>query len=139
MAVDDVTLILRLPPDLKGSFQGLCKARGVSVSEELRRFMADSIAAAALGMTTKDLTVKSNAPVKLPTSKKNRGSSRCDDTNDLFLTAKTPSKAHTSSKGRKVVVRDKKMNRDAKTGQFVLSSLIQRPIDDSKKQNKGDL
>lgn len=57
---DETTLVIRLPSDLKGSFQGLCKARGVTVSEELRRFIADSIANAATGMTTRDRQPSSN-------------------------------------------------------------------------------
>ena len=51
---DETTLLIKLPPELKASFQGLCKFRGVSVSAELRRFMADEVANTADGMTTKD-------------------------------------------------------------------------------------
>jgi hypothetical protein len=51
---DETTLLIKLPPELKASFQGLCKFRGVSVSSELRRFMADEVAKTADGMTTKD-------------------------------------------------------------------------------------
>ncbi len=51
---DETTLLIKLPPELKASFQGLCKFRGVSVSAELRRFMADEVAKTADGMTTKD-------------------------------------------------------------------------------------
>lgn len=51
---DETTLLIKLPPELKASFQGLCKFRGVSVSEELRRFMADEVSKTARGMTTKD-------------------------------------------------------------------------------------
>lgn len=67
---DETTLVIRLPSDLKGSFQGLCKARGVSVSEELRRFMADSIADAATGMTTTDRKPSSNVARKAVIRKK---------------------------------------------------------------------
>ena len=51
---DETTLLIKLPPELKASFQGLCKFRGVSVSAELRRFMADEVANTAHGMTTRD-------------------------------------------------------------------------------------
>lgn len=51
---DETTLLIKLPPELKASFQGLCKFRGVSVSEELRRFMADEVSRTARGMTTVD-------------------------------------------------------------------------------------
>lgn len=67
---DETTLVIRLPSDLKGSFQGLCKARGVSVSEELRRFIADSIANAATGMTTQDRQPSSNVAKKAVIRKK---------------------------------------------------------------------
>jgi hypothetical protein len=51
---DETSLLIKLPPELKASFQGLCKFRNVSVSAELRRFMADEVAKTARGMTTKD-------------------------------------------------------------------------------------
>lgn len=50
---DETTLLIKLPPELKAAFQGLCKARGVPVSVELRRFMADELANTVKGMTTK--------------------------------------------------------------------------------------
>ena len=50
---DETTLLIKLPPDLKAAFQGLCKSRGVAVSAELRRFMADELAETVKGMTTK--------------------------------------------------------------------------------------
>lgn len=66
---DETTLLIKLPPELKASFQGLCKFRGVSVSAELRRFMADEVSKTADGMTTKD-SIKpdkpSHARVSLP-------------------------------------------------------------------------
>lgn len=55
---DETTLLIKLPPELKASFQGLCKFRGVTVSAELRRFMADEVAKTADGMTTKDKPTK---------------------------------------------------------------------------------
>ena len=65
----ETTLLIKLPPELKASFQGLCKFRGVSVSAELRRFMADEVASTAHGMTTKDKSQPkkpSHARVSLP-------------------------------------------------------------------------
>lgn len=50
---NETTLLIKLPPELKASFQGLCKFRGVAVSAELRRFMADEVMNTAKGMTTK--------------------------------------------------------------------------------------
>lgn len=66
---DETTLLIKLPPELKASFQGLCKFRGVSVSAELRRFMADEVAKTADGMTTRDnqkLPSQSYSPKRLP-------------------------------------------------------------------------
>jgi hypothetical protein len=64
---DETTLLIKLPPELKASFQGLCKFRGVSVSEELRRFMADEVTGTAHGMTTRDKPEKlSHARVSVP-------------------------------------------------------------------------
>lgn len=63
---DETTLLIKLPPELKASFQGLCKFRGVSVSAELRRFMADEVAKTAHGMTTTDNPKLSHARVSLP-------------------------------------------------------------------------
>lgn len=96
MISDETTLVIRLPSDLKGSFQGLCKARGVTVSEELRRFIADTVSNAATGMTTRDRQPSSNV-TKKAVSDKNRGSSRCDSTSDMFAdNDKTLSQPHTS-------------------------------------------
>lgn len=69
---DETTLLIKLPPELKASFQGLCKFRGVSVSAELRRFMADEVANTAHGMTTKptDALQTSLTPKRIPTQRK---------------------------------------------------------------------
>lgn len=68
---DETTLLIKLPPELKASFQGLCKFRGVSVSEELRRFMADEVSGTAHGMTTIDKPIKpSHARVRVTSTNK---------------------------------------------------------------------
>ena len=69
---DETTLLIKLPPDLKASFQGLCKFRGVSVSAELRRFMADEVAKTTKGMTTKptDAPQTPLTPKRIPTQRK---------------------------------------------------------------------
>ncbi|WP_199509024.1 hypothetical protein [Psychrobacter sp. bablab_jr014] len=69
---DETTLLIKLPPDLKASFQGLCKFRGVSVSAELRRFMADEVAKTTTGMTTKptDATQTPLTPKRIPKQRK---------------------------------------------------------------------
>lgn len=66
---DETTLLIKLPPELKASFQGLCKFRGVAVSAELRRFMADEVSKTAQGMTTVEKPEKpSHARVSIPTT-----------------------------------------------------------------------
>ena len=69
---DETTLLIKLPPDLKASFQGLCKFRGVSVSAELRRFMADEVAKTTTGMTTKptDASQTPLTPKRIPIQRK---------------------------------------------------------------------
>ena len=69
---DETTLLIKLPPELKASFQGLCKFRGVSVSAELRRFMADEVARTAHGMTTQptDALQTPVVPKRIPTHRK---------------------------------------------------------------------
>lgn len=68
---DETTLLIKLPPELKASFQGLCKFRGVSVSAELRRFMADEVSKTAHGMTTVEKLQKpSHARVAIPSNVK---------------------------------------------------------------------
>ena len=87
---DETTLLIKLPPELKASFQGLCKFRGVSVSAELRRFMADEVANTAHGMTTTDNSEPSHARVTLPKVVPTRKSYKDAIQADLELTdAKT--------------------------------------------------
>lgn len=87
------TLLIKLPVGLKSSFAGLCSARGVSVSEELRRFMADEIVSAVSSMATQDRTregapYKATQAVKKMTrqtkAKADDQPTRCDNTNDMF-------------------------------------------------------
>lgn len=94
MVKDETTLLIKLPPELKGAFQGLCKARGVSVSSELRRFMADQLNNATKGIgSAKTLDdPRSRPPKSIKTARKassNRPNSKSqspngDKTPDLF-------------------------------------------------------
>lgn len=120
MANDDTTLLLRLPIDLKGSFQGLCNARGVSVSEELRRFMADEVASAAIGMTTNDRPKNKTVPKKIPVVKASRKRSsapvtnkptKCDMTQDMFADKSN----ETSKKGLIDAMYENRVGRARKT------------------------
>lgn len=109
--VKDVMLPIRLPAELKDMFQTLCKTRGVSVSSELRRLMAQEVSHAAMGISSpnrqkqaKNITQANPAkktPIKKniePTVVENRKPSRCNDTDDMFdcVPAK-PSQAPDSS------------------------------------------
>lgn len=123
-AVKDVMLLVRMPPELKGSFQGLCKARGVSVSSELRRFMADQVSGAATGMTTEDKAPKAKKTIssKKPSVVKNRESSRCNDTGDMFdVEYEKPSHLRVSVARDKVVVRQPKVVNDTVAAKLVPS------------------
>ena len=84
MTVKDEMMLVRMPPELKELFQALCKSRGVSVSSEVRRFIADEISGVATGMTTEDNPPKANVRRKTVTVESSRSSSRCNDTADLF-------------------------------------------------------
>ncbi len=87
------TLLIKLPVVLKSSFAGLCSARGVSVSEELRRFMADELVGVTSGMATQDraredVPPKATQVVKKTTRQTKANAddqpTRCDETNDMF-------------------------------------------------------
>lgn len=51
---NNAQLLIRLPADLKGAFDGLCKARGVGVSDEIRRLMSDEVQKSLKGLTTSE-------------------------------------------------------------------------------------
>lgn len=67
---DETTLLFKLPPDLKISFQGLCKHRGVSVSEELRRFMIEQVSGVSQSVASKTPSKGNVSPTKLVTPQK---------------------------------------------------------------------
>ena len=110
---DETTLLIKLPPELKASFQGLCKFRGVSVSAELRRFMADEVSRTADGMTTKD-SIKpdkpSHARVSLPKPDKvvtHRKSYKDAVQAELVLPSATQSAINASNSRKKAKKRKK--------------------------------
>ena len=87
----DVMLPIRMPSELKDLFQILCKSRNATASSEIRRLMAEEVASAAMDISLANTrSPKRKAPLpKKPTNSiqpkvENRGSSRCDDTGDLF-------------------------------------------------------
>lgn len=147
MAVDDERLLIRLPSELKGLFQWLCQSRGVTVSEELRRFMADEVAKSTQGMTTKERRLNSViAPKKIPAVKKPTKQTkaksadqptRCDETNDMFddpseLARRERIRADIEAK------RDKRLQKpqDATQGKMKLSDGVMNGIQNKDKRKK---
>lgn len=141
------TLLLRLPVELKGSFQGLCNARGVSVSEELRRFMADEVASAAMGMTTKDRPSAKPVAKKIPvvraskskaSVKKQGNPTKCDKTDDMFVSQspKTSQKAHIDALYEKQVGKTRRTPKTATQGKFKLSGDVMAGINARDKRKK---
>lgn len=102
----ETTLLIKLPPDLKASFQGLCKFRGVSVSAELRRFMADEVAKTTKGMTTKPIDAPQTplTPKRIPTQRK---SYKDAVQAELVLPSATQSAINASNKRKKAKSRKK--------------------------------
>ncbi len=92
----DTQLLIRVPKDLKGAFEGLCKSRGVKVSEALRAFMASEVLQSATGVKTgegkipqKRTTAKAEHPKGTPqASEPSSLVEKCPDTMDLFDTPK---------------------------------------------------
>lgn len=143
---DITTLLIKLPVGLKSSFAGLCSARGLSVSEELRRFMADELMGAVSGMATQD-RAKVNAPAKtIPVVKKatrqtkakaNDQPTRCDDTDDMFddpseLARRERIRANVDAKTDKRL----KTAKNATQGKFRLSDDVMAGIHAKDKRKK---
>lgn len=91
----DTQLLIRVPKDLKGAFEGLCKSRGVKVSEALRAFMASEVLQSATDVKTgegkqppvkaKRTTAKPNHPKGAPqASEPSSLGEKCPATMDLF-------------------------------------------------------
>lgn len=88
----DTQLLIRVPKDLKGAFEGLCKSRGVKVSEALRSFMAAEVLQSATDVKTgegktppKRTTAKPAHTKKTPqASEPSSLGEKCPDTMDLF-------------------------------------------------------
>lgn len=105
---DETTLLIKLPPELKASFQGLCKFRGVAVSVELRRFMADEVARTAEGMTTYDKPLNAaHARAIVPKVVATRKSFKNAVQADLELTDAKASAINASKKRKKPNTRKK--------------------------------
>lgn len=143
---DITTLLIKLPVGLKRSFAGLCNARGVSVSEELRRFMADELVSAVSGMATQDRSTQ-NVPLKATRAVKKMTKqakvktddqpTRCDETNDMFddpleLARREQIRADIGAK------RDKRLNppKNVSQGKLKLSDVVMNGIQNKDKRKK---
>jgi len=107
---NETTLLIKLPSDLKISFQGLCKSRGVSVSAELRRFMIDQVTGVSYATTIK------NKPIQKPSEK--------------------PSHARVTVKESNPVSLQQKSYKDAIQGDLELSDAAKSAMNASNSRNK---
>lgn len=93
--IHDVMMPIRLPSDLKGLFDGLCKSRGVSVSSEVRRLMAEEVLTSTLSQVDGIEFMPKPKPIKTirkprtktpstPATADKTVTPRCDKTPDFF-------------------------------------------------------
>lgn len=116
------TLLIKVSPEMKGAFQGLCKARGVSVSAELRRFMADQLTMATGNQgSRKSVDDPRFSSAKRPNAK--AVPKRDSKTPDLFG-SETPQSARKATVKPSKVGKHRNSVRNAKNGQFMLNSAI---------------
>lgn len=78
----DARLSLKLTEELKSAYSGLCKARGVTVSEKLREFMAKDLADAL--KDDRQFKALHVVGVKKTDSPQEEKSIKCDNTADMF-------------------------------------------------------
>lgn len=146
---DETTLLIKLPRDLKTAFAGLCSGRKVSVSEELRRFMADELVSAVSGMSTKDKSNNNLTAKKITVAKTAKKQSkantddqpaRCSDTDDMFddsseVARREQIRANIEAKRQKRIQAPQK---NAVAGKFKLSDDVMNGIHakDKRKSSK---
>lgn len=101
----DTQLLIRVPGDLKGAYEGLCRSRGIKVSAALREFMVSEVLQAAATANIKAIPQKPpvSATKKRTTAKpKNTTSTpqapepcsldeKCKNTIDMFDGSKNAS------------------------------------------------
>lgn len=82
--VDNYTtrLTVRTTVDLKGAYLGLCRARGVVASDEIRAFMVRELAEAVQDKQSKKAI--QNAARKEAEGHKQEKTKKCADTADMF-------------------------------------------------------
>lgn len=83
----DARLQLKLTEELKCSYAGLCKARGVTVSEKLREFMAQELAEAL--KDERQFKAAHVVGVKKTDRPQAKNAEKCKNTADIF-SADTP-------------------------------------------------
>jgi hypothetical protein len=75
-------LVVRTTDELKGAYLGLCKARGVTASDEVRAFMVEELEK-ALRAKMKDKPVNNAAEAKTD-SPQVKNVEKCANTVDMF-------------------------------------------------------
>lgn len=79
MSQAEATIIMRLPPELKDLYQALCKSRGVTVSDSLRKFMIEEI-----GRATEPLNTPKRAPKPKKATKTQKQAKKTHKANSSF-------------------------------------------------------
>lgn len=79
MSQAEATIIMRLPPELKDLYQALCKSRGVTVSDSLRKFMIEEI-----GRATEPLNTPKRAPKPKKAAKPQKQAKKTHKANSSF-------------------------------------------------------
>lgn len=78
----DARLQLKLTEELKGAYTGLCKARGVTVSEKLREFMTQELTEALQG--ERQFKAVHVVGVKKTDRPQAENTEKCENTVDIF-------------------------------------------------------
>lgn len=78
----DARLQLKLTEELKCSYAGLCKARGVTVSEKLREFMTQELAEAL--QDDRQFKAVHVVGVKKTEGRQAEKADKCEKTGDMF-------------------------------------------------------
>ena len=75
-------LVVRTTDELKGAYLAVCKAKGVTASEEIRDFMAKAVASAL--QDDRQVKVLKNAGRLKTDSPQAKKADKCDNTADMF-------------------------------------------------------
>lgn len=76
-------LVVRTTDELKGAYLAVCKAKGITASEEIREFMAKAVAVAL--QDDRQVKVLKNASRLKTDSPQVKNAGKCDNTADMFI------------------------------------------------------